>query len=106
MVGLPNLEEGLIRMAIYFDGMGHMVSDTSIEELHEFAQKLGLKKTWFQNKGTDKHWIPHYDLTTYNARRRAKAAGAIEVFGTEVVGILRNAPYKDRRQDYLGEGMS
>ena len=37
---------------------GHLVSDTSIEELHRFAEGLGLRREWFQEKS-----IPHYDLT-------------------------------------------
>jgi hypothetical protein len=93
-------------MTIYFDFMGHMISDTSIEELHAFAKGLGLRRDWFQNKGNDKSWIPHYDLTTPSARRRAKVAGATQIDPLELVKILRNAPYKDRRQDYIGEGMS
>jgi hypothetical protein len=37
---------------------GHLVSDTSLEELHAFAHELGLRREWFQQKS-----IPHYDLT-------------------------------------------
>jgi Protein of unknown function (DUF4031) len=37
---------------------GHLVSDTSLEELHLFAESLGLQREWFQEKS-----IPHYDLT-------------------------------------------
>ncbi|MBO0860580.1 MAG: DUF4031 domain-containing protein [Chloracidobacterium sp.] len=37
---------------------GHLVSDASIEELHRFAEGLGLRREWFQEKS-----IPHYDLT-------------------------------------------
>jgi hypothetical protein len=93
-------------MTIFYDFMGHMVSDTSIEELHGFARVLGLRREWFQNKGNDKFWIPHYDLTTPNSRLRAKSAGATEVDPLEITKILRNAPYKDRRKDYIGEGMT
>jgi len=35
----------------------HMFADT-LEELHEFAQKIGMKREWFQDKR-----LPHYDLT-------------------------------------------
>jgi hypothetical protein len=42
----------------------HLVAD-DIQELHDFAQKLGLKREWFQN-----HIIqPHYDITA--AKREA-----------------------------------
>jgi hypothetical protein len=37
---------------------GHLVSDSSLDELHEFAQALGVARRWFQLKS-----IPHYDLT-------------------------------------------
>ncbi len=37
---------------------GHLVSDSSIDELHEFASLLGIRREWFQTRS-----IPHYDLT-------------------------------------------
>ena len=37
---------------------GHLVSDTSIAELHAFAGHLGMRREWFQRRS-----IPHYDLT-------------------------------------------
>ena len=57
----------------------HLVADT-LEELHAFAGKLQLRRSWFQ---PHRH-IPHYDLT---ARRRAAAirAGAIEVKARDYV---------------------
>lgn len=52
-------------------GSCHLVADT-VEELHTFAAKLGLRRGWFQPRS----W-PHYDLTP--ARRgRAVALGAVE----------------------------
>lgn len=41
---------------IYFDGI-HIVADT-LSELHEFAEKIGIKRCWFEGvrKGH-----PHYD---------------------------------------------
>ncbi len=41
---------------VYTDRI-HLMAN-SIDELHDFAQKIGLKKEWFQNH--PKH--PHYDL--------------------------------------------
>lgn len=58
---------------IYVDQKGHMVSSGSLDELHAFARKIGLKREWFQDKR-----IPHYDLTT-RAIQRAIAAGAMPV---------------------------
>lgn len=54
----------------------HMVSDTSLVELHEMAAKIGMKRAWFQ--------VDHYDLV---ASRRAAAVrlGAAEVSSKELV---------------------
>lgn len=41
----------------------HLMADT-IEELHEFAECLGLKREWFQDH--PKH--PHYDVFSYYGR--------------------------------------
>jgi hypothetical protein len=54
----------------------HMWADT-VEELHAFASRIGLRRAWFQmSRGARR--LPHYDL---NPSRRAKAiaAGAIEL---------------------------
>ncbi len=51
----------------------HLVADT-VDELHAFAEELGLKRVWFQSTGT----IPHYDLTVYK-RREAVRQGAKEI---------------------------
>ncbi|MGC3968926.1 MAG: DUF4031 domain-containing protein [Pirellulales bacterium] len=52
--------------------MCHMMADT-LAELHEFAQRLGLRRDWFQNGSA-----PHYDLSK-EKRAEALALGAIEV---------------------------
>lgn len=51
----------------------HMIAST-IEELHEFAAKIGLRHEWFQ----DKPGFPHYDLTP-SRRLKAVKLGAIEL---------------------------
>ena len=56
---------------IYLDNIGHMVADT-LEELHKFAKELGLKRSWFQEKGS----LSHYDLTTQRKRNQAQEMGA------------------------------
>jgi Protein of unknown function (DUF4031) len=48
----------------------HLVAD-SLEELHQFAFQLGLRKTWFQSKSA----FPHYDVTLA-VRERALKLGA------------------------------
>ena len=51
----------------------HMVSDESVEELHEFAARIGLKRKAFQGVSR-----PHYDLRP-SKRRLAVSMGAQEV---------------------------
>ncbi|MDJ1500484.1 DUF4031 domain-containing protein [Xanthocytophaga agilis] len=74
---------------IYTDGI-HMVAD-SLQELHEFAQSLGVKKCWFEGvrKGH-----PHYDLAKVvrgkvvrdtEKVRKAMEAGAIKISSKELL---------------------
>lgn len=50
----------------------HMVAD-SLDELHSFAKRLGLKRDWFQHAAT----YPHYDVTN-SMREKALRMGATE----------------------------
>jgi hypothetical protein len=56
----------------------------SEEELHEFANKIGMKSEWFQNKK-----LPHYDLTV-KRRQLALSLGAIEVDSSWVKQRLKD----------------
>lgn len=58
---------------------GHLVSDSSIEDLHEFAASLGRRREWFQMKS-----VPHYDLTG-DVYELALERGAILVSSREIV---------------------
>jgi hypothetical protein len=49
----------------------HMVADTP-HELHAFAARLGLKRTWFQSASV----YPHYDVTL-PVRSKALHLGAV-----------------------------
>lgn len=69
-------------MAVYVDSEAikwrdrewcHLVAD-SLEELHDFATKLGLKRHWFQEKS----YYPHYDVTM-SVRSKALCSGAVSV---------------------------
>lgn len=65
----------------------HLFTDQpELTELHEFAQRIGLKRDWFQWK--DAFSLPHYDLTP---RRRAVAiaGGAVEVDRRQAVQLWR-----------------
>jgi len=71
-------------------GWFHIITDGELEELHEFAIRLGLKRNWFQNKPKR----PHYDA--YKTKRKiAIDLGAIEITTIEQIKILRNK-YGDR----------
>lgn len=59
----------------------HMVADT-IEELHQFATTIGVKRHFF-HRG-DK---PHYDITE-SQRETAMLNGAVEVTSRDVVKLL------------------
>ena len=49
--------------------------DDDLAELHAFAERIGLRRAWFQ----DKPWPrAHYDVTD-SKRRQAIAAGAVPV---------------------------
>lgn len=75
----------LVDAAIWpFEGRrwAHLVSDTSFEELHEFAMQLGIPRRAFQGD--------HYDVPT-EYRERAIALGAVSVSSRELVRRLRAA---------------
>ena len=60
----------------------HLFAD-SIVELHFFAKKIKLKRSWFQETS-----IPHYDLTS-SKRKMAIEFEAKEVERNEAVQIWR-----------------
>ncbi len=74
-------------MAVYIDNaqhkfgrmkMSHMMADT-LEELHDMAQIIGLKREWFQDKR-----YPHYDVSKAK-RREAIEHGAIPCSSKDLV---------------------
>ncbi|MEU0497967.1 DUF4031 domain-containing protein [Mycobacterium sp. NPDC006124] len=75
----------------------HLFAD-SPEELHDFAVRLGLRRSWFQDptktgkpfrakpgSRAAQNW--HYDVTE-GKRRQAVALGAVEVSSREAVAII------------------
>jgi len=60
----------------------HLTADT-VDELHDFAACIGLKRVWFQ----DHSRIPHYDLTP-NKRMAALRAGARSITVREMVARM------------------
>ena len=85
-------------MSVYVDNIGpclrskkwpyreacHLVAD-SVEELHKFALRMGLRRDWFQ---CGSNLLPHYDLTK-GMRIRAVRLGAIEIGKKELVAMLQ-----------------
>lgn len=61
----------------------HLVADT-LDELHAMAKRIGLRREWFQ----DAKSVKHYDLTP-RRRAAAVAAGAIELSRVEFVNLCR-----------------
>jgi hypothetical protein len=79
-----------------WSGGGHLQADT-VGELHAFAQRLGLRRAWFQTKpGRPEN--DHYDLT-HGGRALALELGAIAEdrrAGTRRRQSIRRARRRDR----------
>ena len=68
----------------------HLVSDSSYEELHELAQRLGIPRHGFQGD--------HYDVPA-ELRDEAVALGATPVTGRELITRLKASGLRRRRVD-------
>ena len=72
-------------------GWCHLVA-TTIDELHTFAQSIGLKRCWFQNK-RDKNKRsknqPHYDVRGVMIQK-AIDKGAVRVQRAELWTFLKS----------------
>jgi hypothetical protein len=97
---LALLTLSLAEMAVYVDReenpfgrriMCHMLAD-SLEELHAMADKIGMKRSWYQPKST-----PHYDLCQLQ-RLMAVQAGAIEIDRKRTVQIIREWRARQQHQ--------
>ena len=63
-----------------------MIDGGDVEELHAFAAKIGMKRSWFH----DSKGAPHYDLTP-TRREAAVRAGAVFVPAREQAMTRRAA---------------
>jgi len=79
-------------MAVYVDNVRiawkgrlwcHLVAD-SADELHRFAQRLGLRRAWFQRSAS----YPHYDVTA-ELRERAIELGALSGSRRQIITCAR-----------------
>lgn len=78
---------------VYTDGV-HLIAD-SWDELHKFAQSIGLKREWFQQH--PRH--PHYDIITASKMRRAIKAGAIKMRSIEMFKMMvKKGMWKSKRR--------
>jgi hypothetical protein len=58
-----------------------MIADT-LDELHQMADKIGVRRKWFQDKAR----FPHYDICKLK-RSLAVKFGAIETSSRELIKI-------------------
>src|SRR3954453_21586244 len=61
----------------------HLTADTR-DELHRFAKRLGLKRSWFQN-ATNYRW--HYDVVP-SKRALAIRLGAVEIDRYQLADLM------------------
>jgi hypothetical protein len=73
-----------------------MVAD-STKELHNFAKRLKLSRSWFQGGVGGK--APHYDLTN-TKRRVAISLGAIEIDSIALARMIRCYRLKWAAEEY------
>lgn len=77
-----------------WNGGAHMTG-TDIDELHEMAKKIGLRRSWFQDST-----FPHYDLTN-SKRKLAIAEGCTEIeagnLPDDVLMRRKDGTYESRR---------
>jgi Protein of unknown function (DUF4031) len=71
----------------------HLISDVSYDELHAFAERLGVPARGFERD--------HYDLPSHRYAD-AVAAGAVEVSSREVVRLLTESGLRRRKGTYVG----
>ena len=86
-------------MTVYVDQLtqhgkikwSHLMTDGDISELHAMADRIGLKRAWFQCHNPR---YPHYDV---QPRLRALAIkhGAVEVESEE---LIKRCVWKDARR--------
>lgn len=62
----------------------HLISDTDEKELHQFAERIGLKREWYHGN--------HYDVTQ-SKRAEAIKNGAIAVTAKQLIEIMRKSKY-------------
>ena len=77
------------------DHWAHLISDSSYDELHEFARGLGIPRRGFQGD--------HYDVPS-GLREAAILGGAEAVDSRELVRRLRESGLRAPRRVHAGAG--
>ncbi|PLA73422.1 DUF4031 domain-containing protein [Hydrogenovibrio sp. SC-1] len=89
-------------MAIYVDNIRiqwrsrkwcHLVAD-SLDELHVFAEELGLKRAWFQKNAS----YPHYDVTI-EVRAKALRIGALKGSRIQIISCAKKLKLEQADMD-------
>lgn len=75
--------------------VSHLYADTP-GELHEFAERIGLKRRWCSDHTQPNSRLLHYDLSP-NKRRQAVRAGAVEVPHEHKRDYFRQPPFNEPR---------
>ena len=92
-------------MSVYVDNarnrfgrmvMCHMMADTA-EELHAMAQRIGMRREWFQGD--------HYDVSL-TRKEDARRRGAIEVTTRAMVAIRRRFRHRQAAAKAIAEGIA
>lgn len=69
---------------VYLDHGGHLTAD-SVEELHAFAKRIGMRREWYQ----DHEYLWHYDLMSAGMQAKAITAGARRIHVRDTVRLAR-----------------
>lgn len=72
--------------------MSHLEADT-LEELHEFAGRLGLRRSWFQDRS-----IPHYDISKSMREKAIRMGAIVEDCFAEDEDERRRARHQQKRR--------
>lgn len=81
----------------------HMTTDGDIEELHRFAESIGLRRSYFQDHV--RRALKHYDLTP-SKRALAISKGAVEVNAKEhlLKAVKLDLTIPQSLKDYIEQG--
>lgn len=74
MIMVDELQQWPTKIGCFKGGSCHLTTDGPLIQLHAFAERIGMKREWFQ----DHRIAPHYDLTP-SRRARALQLGAVFV---------------------------